>query len=246
MFGRPECPLQGAENAWVEYRLGWLAEKFGARQIHEMSVVTPTDDFFPLSLDGTEAAAQRMFDHVCGLMEVDPSGVRFEVFEDDKPLRDTGLPMDWSSDGAAGYYEGDVVPTVAVEQEQLSDPMQFVATVAHELCHVRLLGGGLLTGDEYDHEQVTDLMTVYCGMGIFGANARLTERQYESLGMHGWSTSRKGYLDFPTWGYAHALVAWARGEKKPEWAKHLRPDVRAPFNQGLKYLQKTGDSAFRV
>ena len=43
------------------------------------------------------------------------------------------------------------------------------------------------------------------------------------------------------YGYALALFAKARGERKPGWLKHLRPDVRVPCKRGIRYLTETGD-----
>lgn len=46
-------------------------------------------------------------------------------------------------------------------------------------------------------------------------------------------------------GYVLAHLAWHRGEEKPAWAKHLRWEARANLKQGLRYLLRTGDSAFK-
>jgi hypothetical protein len=49
----------------------------------------------------------------------------------------------------------------------------------------------------------------------------------------------------PMFGYALAHLAWFRGEEKPAWAKHLHWNARADFQQALRYLLKTGDSAYK-
>jgi hypothetical protein len=143
--------------------------------------------------------------------------------------------------GTAGLYsEG----TVSVEESNLDDPVRLIGTLAHELGHVHLLGGRRVSPDEEDHEPLTDLLTVFLGMGIFTANSVLSESYWQEGQVAGWSLSRTGYLTMDMYGYAFALFAWWRGEEQPAWAKHLRGDVHAAFKKGLRYLTKTGGSAF--
>ncbi len=49
----------------------------------------------------------------------------------------------------------------------------------------------------------------------------------------------------PMFGYALAHLAWFRGEQKPSWAKHLHWNARPDFRQGVRFLFKTGGSAFK-
>jgi hypothetical protein len=245
-FGKPKCPVDPVVKDWMEFRMGWLGDRFGRDRLFEMQVVTPTNDYFPFALDGSVEAGERMFDLVCKFMDVEKGEAVFDVFDPGRMKFPAGVPYDWKHDGAAGFYEDEVYKLVAVSDELLLDAEGFVGTVAHELGHVLLIGRGLLDPDsEEDHEPLTDLLTVYFGLGLFGANASLREKQWDSLGMQGWSTAKSGYFDFPKWGYAHALLANARAEEKPGWAKYLRPDVRKHFNDGLKYLKTTGDTKFR-
>ena len=114
--------------------------------------------------------------------------------------------------------------------------MSLVATAAHELCHVHLLGDGRVPRDEEDHEPLTDLLTVCLGLGIFGANAAVRDSTWADGRMHGWSVSRAGYLQQPTWAYALALFAHYRDERRAAWAKHLRTDVRSAYRAAERYL----------
>jgi hypothetical protein len=131
---------------------------------------------------------------------------------------------------------------ICVAHSQLADPTRLLATQAHQLAHEILLRGGHLTGSEPNHEQVTDLLPAFLGVGIFGANATLRD----SSGWEGvaswWSISQPGYKSSFVLGYALALFAFGRGESWPAWRKYLRPDARGALEKGLKFLQKTGDS----
>jgi hypothetical protein len=170
-------------------------------------------------------------------MNVDPGGFKLFLFD--------GAPTEkWirSDGGAAGLYmnEGGAQEShcarIGISTAQLGDPLSLVATLAHEIGHEILIGQNRITSDESDHEPLTDLLTVFLGMGIFNGNATIRDSGWSSGGWSGWSTKRLGYLDQRTFGYALARFAWARGETKPRWIKSVRPDVRAPLKQGLRFL----------
>jgi hypothetical protein len=113
-----------------------------------------------------------------------------------------------------------------------------VATLAHELGHVLLLGDGRITAEREDHEPLTDLLTVFFGVGIFAANAAL-EYTRELRGKYGYSlTSRLGYLTEPMYGYGLACYRWLRAETDPAWARCLDTNPRGYLNRGLRYLKQ--------
>jgi hypothetical protein len=103
-----------------------------------------------------------------------------------------------------------------------------------------------LRGDERDHEDLTDLVTVFLGLGIISANAAFRFQQWQSPSQQGWRVSRQGYLSEPMYGYALASYAWMRGERRPAWATYLAPDLRRYYQQALKYLHETGDTVLPV
>jgi hypothetical protein len=145
--------------------------------------------------------------------------------------------------GTAGTYtgleeEGGFV--LSLEDRTLDDPVVLVSTVAHELAHARLLGEGRLTSNEEDHELLTDLFTVYDGLGVFTANAAFRFGQWQYGGWHGWSAERHGYLSEPMIGHALAVYAWLRQEKSPEWDQHLETNCRVFMKKSLKYLEHVG------
>ena len=129
-------------------------------------------------------------------------------------------------------------------ESQLSDPERLVATIAHELAHDILLGGGLITVQEEDHEPLTDLRAGVPGSGLFTANAPVRDRSHFQNHWHYFKIDFQGYLPSRMLGYALALFAYARGETRPAWARYLRPDAAEPLKAGLRYLLKTGDSLF--
>jgi hypothetical protein len=122
--------------------------------------------------------------------------------------------------------------------------MSLVGTIAHELAHVRLLGEERIRPTVFDNELLTDLTVVYHGLGIFLANVPRTWESHLTY-WPGTDALQTEYMHQAMFGYALAHMAWIRSERKPEWSRHLRPDARASFKQGLDYLWRTGDSTFK-
>ncbi len=234
MFGlfTPKCPLPTAEKTWIERRMLWFAERFGAHRMRNARVVLPTAEFLPDSYTGSPADVRRCFDRMCGYMSVDPEGVVLEL------LPDHLMP------DAAGLYEMRTKGHIFIAESQTADPPGLIATIVHELAHEILLRGGHLTGHEPDHETTTDLLPVFLGTGVFAANATIRDSSGWEANMSWWSISKRGYLSSIQFGYAMALFAHVRGEEHPEWGHHLRPDARKTLASGLRFLDKTGDALF--
>ena len=176
-------------------------------------------------------------------MSVDTRRFKLFVYSENREVTGMGIGRS-SHSGSAGLYvgndstdaNGNPRAAIGIEVSQLADPVCLVATLAHELGHEILLGRGLVTADQQDHEPLTDLLTVFLGLGVFTANATIRDRGWSSGTLAGWQTKRLGYLDQRTFGYALARFAWTRSETKPSWTKHVRPDVRLPMKQGLQFI----------
>ena len=232
MFGwfTTRCPVDTRDKAWTERRMRWLADHLGADRLLQAEVILPTDTYFPDPYAGTPADASLLLERLCGYMRVNPRGLELQV----RP--DVELP------GAAGHYVPGPTTVIRVAESQLQNSMSLVATLAHELAHVILLGGGLLDATVSDHEWVTDLLPVFLGVGIFGANATLQESHEDQGTRYWWRIGRQGYLPSHVLGYGLALFAFLRREDRPDWAAHLRLDAAAALHGGLRYLHKTGDT----
>jgi len=234
MFGwfSPKAPLSTYEKTWTEWRMRWLADRFGIDRLLRAKVILPTDEFFPDAFDGTADDARRMLDRLCGYLGIDPRKIQLEI------CPDVQMP------GDAGQYTPGGQAIIRVVESQLDDPQSLVATLTHELAHELLLGGGLLPADAPDHEWVTDLLPVFLGAGIFAANATIREAYQTTAQTHSWRIRKHGYLPSHMFGYAMALFALMRRERNPEWSKYLRSDALAPLKAGLRYLEETDDSLF--
>jgi len=243
----PKLPVTEDDRLWVDDGFRRLEKMLGQRRMLEARVVLPTAEDFPDPYDGTPSAAEMLFCRACAYMQVDRSRIEFEVFPDETEELRKILPS-WSGKAgqcAAGLFVHDGKDdgnnkrmVVAIRSTQLKDPLALVATVAHELGHVILLGGRLMYPETPDHEPLTDLLTVFVGLGIFTANSAARFKQYQEERRIGWSMQRLGYLPEEVFGYALAKFAMERGEEKVRWAKHLTPNVRAYFKRSMAWLAK--------
>jgi hypothetical protein len=243
----PTCPVGAEDKAWIEESMLWLIEEFGRDALLNAEVVLPTDEFFPDEFSEAEEDVRALVDRVCAYMGVDPERVELEFFTDEDGGVRPGLSFDeFSHKSLAGHYRKRRDKfLISIESSQLTDPSFLVATSAHELGHARLLGEGRVSGSFDDHEPLTDLLTVFLGLGVFTGNAVFSFRQWTDAFSQGWQTERRGYMSEEMFGYALALFAWVRGEQHPAWSKHLEGNVRDYFKGGLKYLEKTGDTLLR-
>ncbi len=185
-----------------------------------------------------------MLRRLCKYMSIDPERLKLEFYSesDDNFLKNYPLEYQSQWSGAAGHYrisKGKQI--IAIETAQLLDTTALVATLAHELGHAILLGENRISPDEPDHEPLTDLLTVYYGLGIFTANSAFKFSQWDAGGRHGWQAKTLGYLSEEMFGYALALFARVRGESHPEWSHHLEGSVSSYFKTSHKHLEISGD-----
>jgi hypothetical protein len=158
-----KCPLEAEDKEWLEDAFQWLIDEFGAETLRDLTVVLPNDEFFPDCYSSSEEDLRRLVNRVCGYMDVEPSRVELRFFTDSASASQQHLPVFESRDqGALGTYHkqrGKYV--ISLEKQQADEPANLIATVAHELAHVRLLGEERLDPDYEDGETLTDLATVF-------------------------------------------------------------------------------------
>ncbi|MFB4309205.1 hypothetical protein [Actinomadura sp. GTD37] len=245
-----DCPVGVRQQAWIEASLAWFEREF-VREPASRNVVLPGPDLPSTAYTGTPEQVISLVSRVCGVMGVDLTEITVELF--DRAGEDAAATREERR--TVGHYRvrnGRAV--IGLDVTEASDAAYLIAVIAHELCHVRLLGEGRITTDRKDHERLTDLLTVYFGFGVFTTNAalrfgeaargfsvhplgELDERTLNAARNDGFS--RLGYLTEREFGYAMACHAWLRREAEPAWAGHLAPGPRACLWQGLAYLGRT-------
>jgi hypothetical protein len=242
----PRCPVRERERTWIEESIEWLRGQFGVAPLN-VPVILPTSEYFPGPFSGSDADVRTVVRSVARYMGVQADvDVQFsEDFEDAENLMRLfpGGTGTFRSSGTAGAYthaDTDGLHVVTLDRSNVGDPARLLAVIAHELGHVRLFGERRISADRPDHEPLTDLATVYLGMGIFTANAAFNFARISGNGLEpagGWQSRRLGYMTEQMYGYALARYAIYRGELNPAWAKHLHTNPRVYMKQGVRYLR---------
>jgi hypothetical protein len=239
MWSAARCPVRDSERDWIEQSLHWMVEEFG-QPVLRRPVVLPTSEYFPGSYAGSVDDVRRVLAIVCRHMEVDVERIDFDFIDDDEHDLVANVPVAVSSRNAAGHFEVRAGrPVVAVASSVARDPVALVATIAHELGHVRLLGEDRIPVDRQDHEPLTDLLSVFFGLGVFAANAAFRF----STSRAAWQARRLGYLTEPMFGYGLAYYSYLRGEWCPGWRRYLDTNPRVYLRRGLRYLRRCQGAA---
>jgi hypothetical protein len=149
-----------------------------------------------------------------------------------------------TTQGAAGYYtRSDGVDPVWVKQEELADPEALVATMAHELGHVVMLGRGDVArraASRSHHRSRRDLSrSRHLHLEQAPAAQELGGRQPRIL-----AASAKGLYQSRDGRMGVDPVRLHTRRIRPEMGQILDADGKGYLKQGLRYLQKTGDQSF--
>ena len=247
MFGsskikRPDtCPIGEENRLWLEKSFMILLDLFGEEDTRKRKVLIPHHTHFPLKYNGSEQTAFDTLKIIAGQMEISYDEIALDFFDDRVKMISTGsalgtniyLGTEKDDNGAAGLYWGkgeNEKYNISLVRSKLQQPENMVATLAHELSHIKLLGENRIDTND---EKLTDLTTVFFGLGIFNANAAF--QTYRGIDYSGWS--KMGYLSQMEWGYALSLFAHIRGEKYPAWIKQLTLNIQGDFIQGQNFIQ---------
>ena len=239
------CPVTEHNRLWLEGAFLLLLDLFGAENIRQRRILRPHHSDFPITYNGTEQPVYETMKIVAAQMELSFDTITLSFYDDRIRELSTGSPLNGKiypevmkgDQTSAGLYWGkteDGQYEIWLNRELLSHPENLVATLAHEIAHIKLLGENRL---EINNEPLTDLTTMIFGLGIFNANAAFqTFKDYSS---YGWRS--QGYLSQIQWGYALALFAHVRGENSPDWISHLTPNVRSDFFQAQQFIAGHSD-----
>jgi hypothetical protein len=235
--------LDAEDETWqLETWACFLRHFGGIADLRLSPLVTPTSDFFPPTDATGDSRAQHVFDcvrHHSGMTDwpckliaqpVRPEA-RVSEFVFLTPV-DKGLPL-----GTFGVSDNEVA--ITYDPGSLNDSVTLIATFAHELAHYRL--APLLEdlpGGEDMHEFATDLMTIYMGFGLFGANRAFNFTQHQSFMGQGWGWSRQGYLPERAWAFGLATFLHFRGESANDVRPYLKPHLYSDLRKAKRYLER--------
>ncbi|MGD0602948.1 MAG: hypothetical protein ABSA53_05015 [Streptosporangiaceae bacterium] len=249
-----ECPVSRSEQEWIEASMSWCGREFG-QDVLRRDIVRPTDFLRPPPGTAAPEPIAALVSRVCALMQVSLAEIKVNLFDASAARNKAGTRGSGRKYAVGHFRMLDGQPVIDLDQSESADRAHLTAIIAHELGHVRLHGEGRITADRPDSERLTDLLTVYFGLGIFTANAALRytrdnrnwsvlpvgyldERTLNASRNDGYK--RLGYLSEQEFGYALGCYCWLRGETVPGWATHLNPGLQGYLTRSLAYLAKAG------
>lgn len=226
------CPVDEDRRIWIERSFQFLLDLLGEENTKKRTVLVPDYKHFPVRYDGSEESAFETLRIVAKQMEVPVENISLDFYDENMRDITEGRPggVYWGQ-GEQGHFE------ISLVLQMLAQPENMVATLAHEIAHIKLLGEGRLAEND---EPLTDLATIFFGLGIFNANTAFQTSRDDKY--YTWSTS--GYLTMMEWGYALALFALVRGETEPDWANFLCTNVKADFKQSQYFIANNRDKIF--
>ena len=149
------------------------------------------------------------------------------------------LKLDHSQFPAGTFALAGNEAVVTYDPASVNDPMVLIATLAHELAHYELANiADEPPGGEDGHEPATDLLAVYLGFGIFGANSAFNFSQHQGVMSQGWSYARLGYLSEREWIFALAVFLTLKRLPGQAVHRYLKDQLIGDLGKAMRYLEK--------
>lgn len=161
-----------------------------------------------------------------------------------KPQSLGGVAMVQTNEqGACGRYQiktnedGSYSETITYDRDLTEDPVQLIATFAHELSHALHVRSREPVDIEPElYEMFTDLTAVYLGFGIFTANTRFNFSAYQDADIQGWQAKGAGYLPEADIIFATALFMKIKNIPQEIGSEYLKSRLRKSLKKAFKQL----------
>lgn len=161
------CPVSEDDRIWIENSLIWLMNQFNEETLLRKSILVPTAEYFPPLFTKTDDMAGDLLQIVSTQMDVEKDNIKIDYYNDSI----TEITNDLGGILFTQQYENETYSTglyagkdsegkylIALEGSLLKTPYKLIATLAHEIAHIKILGEGRL---EINDEYLTDLVTVF-------------------------------------------------------------------------------------
>lgn len=247
MFGffKPKPLLCQESTDWVKLCYKLFLNSVGNEHFDRIKMILPQKEYFPDHYDGSYENVRKLLDRICEYMHINHEEITLKLYSEEiedieASLKNVLPSWEGNKSNAVGFYienGKDENAVISINHRTLHNPVSLIATISHELCHYILLKRWKLEKDIEDMEVMTDLLTIFLGMGIFTANSALQFNQWTDWRKQGWSIECQGYLTQEGIGYAIAEWAYLKNDKNPQWIKYLCPDVKSYCKSSLRYLK---------
>lgn len=238
MFWRkkPKLVVSEEDKAWIEQNLNWIQENIV--DILKQPVVLPTKRFFDRTFTKTEEDAHYLLKKIGEICDIQTDSIEMGFYSEQQIEIDSGLKTESEEkNGTAGLYiQDDDKFSILIEIGELQDPVSLMSTIAHELCHFKLMGLEGIIHDGYENELITDLLSMAYGFGVIVAYSSFRFSQFIDGNWLGWQSSAKGYLPQQCIAHILAEIEFRKGNKEVDWDKFLNDSIRLDFQNSLSYL----------
>lgn len=239
---KPKSPVTIEDEEWIISSYKWFEKTFKL-DLFEQDIYLPTKGFLDFEFSGSEDDAIKIVELIANKLTVESSS-SIEVY-----FFDEFQPMEFTDEGIySNYEEGtqltdglyskiiDGIYQIGIEKTLLKNPTKLIATIAHELAHVKLLGEDRL---EENDEHLTDLTASLFGFVIFLANGSINSMSTWSGNSHsGWKIGGgSGYLHYKVYAFLIAYWIYKKEDLKPDWLNFLNKEILNEVKKGIKYLE---------
>lgn len=227
------------DKEWIEESLTWFMETFGTEKLLARPFIVPSVADFPYDDLNDPEQFQRLFEQICTYYGLDAGTIAVKFFDDIKSMQwSTWVPQSGITEPGGLYYrtyDASEKPfKIDLAKSSLDNPQLLVTIIAHELAHVKLLGGHYMRNDDPNLEPFTDLACLYFGFGIFAANSCQTRSD-------NWM-SRFGYLPNEVISYTNALLCYMAAQDPGDYLPYLNTNTKELFRNDHAYLLRTEDT----
>lgn len=247
IFSKPKATVTSEDKVWIDEAFLWFEEQYGRDFLKNVRIIEPTKEFFDHQFTGKEEDAEYALTRCMEYMDIKSVNVELYFFtESPMVFSDEGIMIEQNpknstdSSYALGKYaeDGPNRFQICLEFSQLKNPQSMIATLAHELSHLILLGEGRIDTND---EELTDLNCIALGFGIFLSNSIFTFQQWHGTSHQGWQSKRQGYIPEEVAAYSMALFNHYQ-QNQSNWIDHLNKRVKKLYMKNLKYLESTNNT----
>lgn len=163
----------------------WLLKNFGGDDFYKTTeLVLPTKEFFPSKVDSPEGIAKETFEAVKKHAGLENWVCRLEVQEEDvNPVVAPTLAVQNVPTNPNGTFQATEKHEVIITYNPTlaSQPIQLVATFAHELAHyLTATSKEEPPGGWENWEFATDIAATFLGFGVFMSNSAFSFTQFSN------------------------------------------------------------------
>ena len=221
----------------------WLLIHFGGEVFFNNTVlVQPTKKFFPDEVSSETEAAYATFLRVKSYAGMDNWDCYLIAQEPDQEVKiaPTLVVQGTEASPLGTFSIGSEKAAISYNPKLIQQPMQLVATLAHELSHYLTATAAEPPPGGWDNwEFATDLTAVFLGFGVFMANSAFNFQQFTDVDSQGWSSSRNGYLSETELCFALTIFCKLQNIEISTATQHLKPNVKKLLSLSLAELNRS-------